>query len=82
MDNRVYHVVGKELRTVGKNFRVMVLGFLLIAGAIAVDTYFEQSDAAWVKWTVIGLGGLGVASGFFAFASQAVRTFRAFREPH
>lgn len=79
MGNEVHEAVRKELGTVGKNFRVMVVGFFLIASAITVDTYFQQSDAPWVKWVVIVLGGLGVGSGFFAFASQAVRTFRALR---
>lgn len=79
MDDELHSAVRKELGTVGKNFRVMVVGFLLIASAITVDTYFQQSDAAWVRWVVIMLGGLGVGSGFFAFASQVVRTFRALR---
>lgn len=80
MDSEVNEAVKRELGTVGKNFRVMVVGFFLIASAITVDTYFQQSDAPWVKWVVIVLGGLGVGSGFFAFASQVVRTFRAVRE--
>lgn len=80
MHNEINEPVRKEPSTLGKNFRRMVVGFFLIAFAIAVDTYFQQSDAAWVKWVVLLLGGLGVGLGFFAFSSQAARTVRALRE--
>ena len=80
MHNEVNEAVRKEPGTLGKNFRRMVVGFFLIACAIAVDTSFRQADAAWVKCVVILLGGLGVFIGFFAFSSQVVRTARTLRE--